>query len=96
MVSRSALSAPVATTYEDKLTMFIVVGGLAGIIVGKIGFDAFFVEGITSEAKRDMLIFAAGCGLWWGLDKAFDLQKQVDSWETQAAQAVGLQTGGAQ
>jgi hypothetical protein len=94
---RTALGAAIQSpTYEQKLTMLLAVGGVAGIILGKIGFDMFFVDGITSEERKNMIVFAAGMGLWWGLDKAFDLQKQLYLWENQAAQAVGIQTGDAQ
>jgi hypothetical protein len=92
-----ALSGPAASpNYDTQLTILLAMGGVAGIILGRIGFQMFFVDGITSEERKGMLIFAAGMGLWWGVDKAFGLQKQLDEWQNTAAQAVGLQTGGSQ
>ena len=56
---------------------FVMMGMLVGVVVGRISFKRFFVEGITTDERRNMLIFAAAMGLWWGLDKAFDLQKET-------------------
>jgi len=83
-------------TYNEKLTAFLIMSGIGGLFLGYQGFKHFFVEGVTTEERRGMLIFAASMGLWWGLDKAFNLQKQIDQLQTQAAQAVGLQVGGGQ
>lgn len=83
-------------TYQEKMTLLVIMGGIGGLFLGYQAFQHFFVEGVTTEERKNILILAAGMGIWWGLDKAFDLQKQVDQLETDAAQAVGLQTGGGQ
>ncbi len=77
-------------TYNEKLTAFLIMGGIGGLFLGYQGFQHFFVEGVTTKERRDILIFAAGMVLWWGLDQAFNLQKQMDEWQVQVAQKVGL------
>ncbi len=77
-------------TYREKLTAFLVLGGIGGLFFGYQAWRYFFVEGITTEERKNLLLFAASMGLWWGLDRVFDLEKQIGQLESQAAEQVGF------
>lgn len=81
-----------APTQQQRMAAFLAMGAIGGAFLVYQGWRHFFVTGVTSEEKRNILLFAASMGLWYGLDRAFELQKQLDAWQAQLAQQIGLQT----
>lgn len=89
----TVLGIPITT---ENVTAFLMMGMLVGVVVGRVSFNRFFVEGITSEERRNILVLAAALGLWWGVDKVFDLKKESDDWMAAATQPANFQIGGSQ
>jgi hypothetical protein len=67
-------SSAIPVLPEDQRTLLAVgMGTIGGLFIGYQMVSHLFMHGVTSEEKRNILMYAAGVAAVWGVVKLFDL-----------------------
>ncbi len=69
----------------DGMPLLVGAGVVVGILFGNVAVKHLFVEGLTEEERKGMLLFAASGLAIWGAKTFFELdetwwQKPVEGW----------------
>jgi hypothetical protein len=84
------LSTRPADLERNRANLTIGLGVVGGLIIGSVIYKQAFVEGLTSDERKNIFLYGAGIALWYGLDQLFDIQKQLDEASTAAAKEIGI------
>jgi hypothetical protein len=93
MLVRSFGAPPLAPTpawLPDPQLFAIGLGVVGGLFVGQIIYKQVFVEGLTSEERKNLLLFAAASATMWGIQQIVDLEKVT----TELGNQVGIPDAG--
>jgi hypothetical protein len=90
MLARPLGQPLVASDLPDPLWIAAGLGIVGGVFVGKIIYTQVFVEGLTSDERKNMLLFATASAAMWGVQQLFDLSKIV----TDLGNQVGIPNAG--
>jgi hypothetical protein len=81
---------PPPSGLPDPLWIATGLGVVGGLLVGQIVYKQVFVEGLTTEERKNLLMFAAASAAMWGLQQFFDLEKVA----TELGNQVGIPDAG--
>ena len=66
---------------QDRMLVVVGLGTIGGLFIGYQAVQHLFVEGVTSEERKGVLMYSAAALAAWGLTKLVDLgeySKYVD------------------
>lgn len=58
---------------NQGLYLTVGLGVIGGLFIGKYAYEHLFVEGLTAEERKGMLLFAAGTAAIWGIGKLMEI-----------------------
>lgn len=58
---------------DQRMLLAVGMGTIGGLFIGYQMISHLFVHGVSSEEKRNILMYAAGVAAVWGIVKLVDL-----------------------